>query len=238
MFLFFPQTPKSKFYVEMLCILTCLSHLPKVYFSFLGFVFCVITFWFSSLWRSYKFFPKNLFLFHFMWKFHHIPFPHFMSQHFTSHLSNASTFFPSLSSSACACNPILHFYFHSSHFPHSLTQHDYMKNLTCNYISKSHSWLKATFWKVKNFICMFSHVLWLHLFTNDDYKVHSPSNFIPFLPLHIYSSLYEKIHFFPFFTSLHTLHLIHYPFLHVSSSSICIHNSSHFPSLVACCTYM
>ena len=70
-----------------------------------------------------------------------------MSQHFTSHSTNAITCFPSHSPSAHACNLIFHFHFHSSHFLHPFAWHDYTKCLTYNYIQKGLILIKSHFLK-------------------------------------------------------------------------------------------
>lgn len=59
-------------------------HLGMFESLFKGTFFFVFVCRFSPLWRSHKFFPKNLSLFHFMWKHHHVP--HFVSVT-TPHLS-------------------------------------------------------------------------------------------------------------------------------------------------------
>ena len=128
MFLVFSQTSNSKLHIEVFFLSTCLSHLPKVCSSF-EVCFCVLCVCFSvflQFWRSCKFFPKNLVMFHFtppsiscksIIKFHfHFPIP----QHFTSHSSNAIICISSDSSSTCTCNFIFHLYFHSSHFLHPI----------------------------------------------------------------------------------------------------------------------
>ena len=100
LFLVFSQFPNSNLCVKVHCILTCLSHSSKVHFSF-EFLYFVLACQFSPLWRSYKFFPKNLLL-HFMRKHHHISLSSSMSQHFASHLTNAITYFPS-HPTICTC---------------------------------------------------------------------------------------------------------------------------------------